>query len=84
VNGPAAAASVAAGRRAVWVVYRWPGGGYRVTAWSLEPGAKEEHGPILRAGTIEDARAHMPAGLTRFDPSDEDRARSPAIEEIWL
>jgi hypothetical protein len=69
--------------KVIWAVYAWPGGRFLVTAWSGEPGSKEEHGPLMWEPSIEAARARVPAGAKRFEPLPEDVERTPTLVETW-
>lgn len=70
--------------RTMWCIYAWPGGRWLVTAWSLVPGQKEEHGPLIWGASLEAVRAHIPDGFKRFDPTPADLERNPALKESWL
>jgi hypothetical protein len=67
----------------IWTIYDRPldyPGGFVVVPWTIR-GGTQLRGDSLRAGTLEEARALVPAGLYCLgrDPNDD-----MAIAESWI
>lgn len=68
-----------------WAIYRAPAGSpapIMVVRWDDAPGTKPKQGEPIFAASVELARATVPPGMVRFDPSKA-KGEPKTLIETW-